>query len=95
MRKRRGNLSYNHTTFLEGLETVLQKLGKEDGIQRITPGMLRKAGANQPNLLIKILPQEVLGGYKLIARKGRTVQDIYIITSMSEEALRQLISQYL
>jgi hypothetical protein len=35
----------------------------------------------------------VRGGYKLIARKGKTIQEVFIVTDLTQEGLEGAIAQ--
>ncbi|HIK17312.1 MAG TPA: metal-binding protein [Leptolyngbyaceae cyanobacterium M33_DOE_097] len=87
-----GRLVWNHSTHLEGLIPILEKLTRYEGIQTITPGVLARVRAHSPKLIIKVsLP--IRGGYKLIARRGKTVQEVFIVTQLSPSELETAIAQ--
>ncbi|KAK4529510.1 hypothetical protein CCYA_CCYA01G0367 [Cyanidiococcus yangmingshanensis] len=73
----KGRLVLNHSTHLEGLIPVLERLAKQSGIRKIVPGRLYAARSNAERLSIRVTVP-VAGGWKLVARKGTQVQDIFI-----------------
>jgi hypothetical protein len=90
----KGRLVWNHSTHLPGLIPVLERLAEEDGIQTITPAVLSRArsNANQMRLRVSV---PVQGGFKLIARKGKTAQEVFIITELSQAELERAIARCL
>ena len=89
-----GRLVHTHSTYVEGLILILRKLAKDTKILTITPGVISKVRSNSNNLTIKIT-REVKGGHKLVARKGRSAQEIYILTSYTKEELEKAIENNL
>lgn len=73
---------------------MLEKLAQKSGIQTITPAVIGHTRANAPHLKLKI-SVPVRGGFKLIARKGKTFQEVFIITSLPQEELEMAIAQLL
>lgn len=90
----RGRLVWNHSTHAPGLIPILERLALQDGVQTITPGVIGSAKSNIPNLTLKV-SVDIRGGFKLIARKGKTVQEVFIITQLSRAELEQAIAQLL
>ncbi len=88
-----GRLVWNHSTHVPGLIPVLEKLLElADEIQTITPGRLSTVRSNAPKLRLKI-SVPIRGGYKLIARKGRSAQEVFIITDLAQPSLNEAIAQ--
>lgn len=73
----KGRLVLNHSTNLEGLVPVLERLANNDLIRKIVPGRLYPARSNAERLSIRVTVP-VAGGWKLVARKGTQVQDVFI-----------------
>jgi hypothetical protein len=90
----KGRVVWNHSTHLPGLIPILEQLTYINGIQTITPAVIGRARSNVPSLQIKV-SVPIRGGFKLIARKGKTFQEVFVITSLSKEELTQAISQTL
>ena len=73
---------------------MLEKLAQKSGIQTITPAVIGHTRSNSPQLKLKI-SVPVRGGFKLIARKGKTFQEVFIVTTLPREALELAIAQIL
>ncbi|MEO0376493.1 MAG: DUF2103 domain-containing protein [Cyanobacteria bacterium P01_A01_bin.17] len=86
MAERRGRLVLNHSTHVPGLIPVLEKLTKIDGIRTITPGVIGRAKSHAPHLRLKI-SVPIQGGFKMLARRGKTVQEVFVITSLSQSVV--------
>lgn len=89
-----GRLVLNHSTHIPGLIPVLEKLTGCQGIQTVTPGVIGRAKGHCPHMKIKI-SVPIRGGYKAIARQGKTVQEIFIITDLSQKELETAIGSCL
>jgi hypothetical protein len=89
-----GRLVLNHSTHIPGLIKRLEKLVKYDGVQTITPGVIGPVRSHAPHLLLKV-SVPIRGGFKLIARHGKTVQEVFILTSLDQEQLETAIAQIL
>jgi hypothetical protein len=90
----KGRLVWNHSTHLEGLIPILEKLTYETGITTITPGVIGRAKGHCPQLKLRVsIP--IVGGYKLIARQGKTVQEVFVVTDLNKPQLEKAIQQVL
>ena len=85
-----GRLVLNHSTNLEGLIPVLQKLALNISIKSITPAAISRVRGRSSNLIIR-LSVKTINGYKAIARKGKTAQEVFISTDLSKEELKKII----
>ncbi|TAD74948.1 MAG: metal-binding protein [Oscillatoriales cyanobacterium] len=88
----RGRLVWNHSTHLDGLIPILERLTQVRGIRTITPAVLSNGRSNSPHLQLKV-SVPVRGGYKLIARKGKTIQEVFVVTQLTQESLEGAIAQ--
>ena len=88
-----GRLVLNHSTNIEGLIPILQKLAQNINIKTITPGVIARVKGRSSKLIIR-LSVKTISGYKAIARKGKTAQEVFISTELSKEQLKQLIEDY-
>ena len=68
----------------------LLELSKAECIQTITPGVIKKTKGRSEYLTIKV-STSIKGGYKLLARKGSTVQEVFVVTKVTEENLSLMI----
>jgi hypothetical protein len=87
-----GRLVWNHSTHLPGLIPILERLTHQPGIQTVTPGVIGKARSHIPKLTLKI-SVAIRGGFKIIARQGKTFQEVFIVTQLTKEDLEKEILQ--
>ncbi len=85
-----GRLVWNHSTHIPGLIPVLEKLITRPGISTVTPGVISRARGRCPHLKFKV-SVPIRGGYKVIARQGKTVQEVFIVTNLSLTELKGAI----
>jgi len=88
-----GRLVLNHSTNIEGLIPILKKLAVNTNIKTITPGVISRVKGRSSKLIIR-LSVKTINGYKAIARKGKTAQEVFISTDLSKEELKQIIDIY-
>ena len=88
-----GRLVLNHSTNIEGLIPLLQKLALDINIKTITPAAISRARGRSSKLIIR-LSVKTINGYKAIARKGKTAQEVFISTDLSKDELKQIIDIY-
>jgi len=89
-----GRLVWNHSTHIPGLIPVLERLTGYTGIQTITPAVIGRARSHRPRLELKV-SVPIRGGFKLIARAGKTFQEVFIITDLSQGELEEAIAKVL
>ena len=85
-----GRLVLNHSTNLEGLIPILKKLALNVNIKSITPGVISRVRGRSSKLVIRI-SVKTINGYKAIARKGKTAQEVFISTELSKDELKKII----
>tara|TARA_A100001388_G_C28309333_1_gene284599 strand:+ start:191 stop:469 length:279 start_codon:yes stop_codon:yes gene_type:complete len=88
-----GRLVLNHSTNIEGLIPLLQKLALNINIKTVTPAVISRVRGRSSKLTIR-LSVKTVNGYKAIARKGRTAQEVFISTDLSKDELKQIIDTY-
>ena len=88
-----GRLVFNHSTNIEGLIPILQKLALDINIKTITPAAISRARGRSSKLIIR-LSVKTINGYKAIARKGKTAQEVFISTDLSKDELKKIIDVY-
>lgn len=89
-REKNGRLVWNHSTHINGLIPILERLCKQDSIQTITPGEIRRVRGHSPHMQLR-LSVPIRGGFKVIARHGKTVQEVFILTTLEQNALQDAI----
>ena len=71
----------------------MQKLVRNKNIKTITPAVISTAKGRSSKLKIR-LSVKTINGYKAIARKGKTAQEVFISTDLSKEELKDIIDIY-
>jgi hypothetical protein len=90
----KGRLVWNHSTHLPGLIPILERLTLKMGIQTVTPGVINKVKGHIPHMTLRV-SVPIRGGFKIIARQGKTVQEVFILTTLSQRDLEETIAQTL
>ncbi len=85
-----GRLVQNHSTHIEGLIKWLKKIAEIDDIKTVTPASLSKTNGKGENLGLKVTVK-TNEGYKLLARKGRLVQEVFVVTNMEKSEILEII----
>ena len=88
-----GRLVLNHSTNIEGLIPILQKLALNNNVKTITPAVISHVRGRTSKLIIR-LSVKTINGYKAIARKGKTAQEIFISTDLSKDELKDMLEIY-
>ena len=88
-----GRLVLNHSTNIEGLIPILQQLAKNTKIKTVTPAIISSVRGRSAKLIIR-LSVKTISGYKAIARKGKSAQEVFISTDLSKDELKKIIDIY-
>ena len=88
-----GRVVLNHSTHIDGLIPVLKKVASNINVKTITPAIISKSRGRSSKLIIRI-SVKTINGYKAIARKGKTAQEVFISTDLSKDELKQIIDIY-
>ena len=88
-----GRVVITHSTYIEGLIPVLKKLASHEKVKTVTPAIISKVRGRSSKLIIRV-SVITTGGFKAIARKGQSAQEIFITTDMSIDELRYLLNSY-
>jgi len=88
-----GRLVLNHSSNIEGLIPILKRLALNINIKTITPAAISRVRGRSSKLIIR-LSVKTLNGYKAIARKGKTAQEVFISTDLRKDELKQIIDIY-
>jgi hypothetical protein len=94
MKNEQGRVVLNHSTHIPGLIAILEKLAKVEGVQTITPAVICSVRSHSPKLRLKI-SVPIRGGFKAIARQGKTAQEVFILTTLGQGELEGAIEQVL
>ena len=85
-----GRVVLNHSTHIDGLIPILKKLALNIRIKTVTPAIISKVKGRSSNLIIRV-SVKTINGYKAIARKGKTAQEVFISTDLSKDELKKLL----
>ncbi|WP_320667756.1 DUF2103 domain-containing protein [Prochlorococcus sp. MIT 1307] len=85
-----GRVVLTHSTYIKGLIPKLKLLAKYSGIKTVTPGEINRT-KGQGGILNLKLSTSIRGGYKLIARKGKSVQEIFVVTELDKDILEIIL----
>ena len=88
-----GRLVLNHSSNIEGLIPILQKLALNNNVKTITPAAISRVRGRSTKLIIR-LSVKTINGYKAIARKGKTAQEVFISTDLSKVELKEMLEIY-
>ena len=88
-----GRLVLNHSSNIDGLIPILQKLALDVNIKTVTPATISRVRGRSAKLIIR-LSVKTINGYKAIARKGKTAQEVFISTDLSKDDLKNIIDIY-
>ncbi len=87
-----GRLVQNHSTHIEGLIKWLKKIAETSDVKTVTPASLSKTKGRGEKLVLKV-SIKTNEGYKLLARKGKLVQEVFLVTSLDECDIKELIEK--
>jgi hypothetical protein len=87
----KGRLVWNHSTHLDGLIPKLEKLITYAGISTVTPGVLSRTRSHLPQFKFRV-SVPIRGGFKVIARQGKTAQEVFILTTLNATELETLLT---
>tara|TARA_B100000214_G_C23925492_1_gene608152 strand:- start:600 stop:989 length:390 start_codon:yes stop_codon:yes gene_type:complete len=87
-----GRLVQNHSTHIEGLIKWLKRIAESDNIKTVTPASLSKTNGRGENLGLKVTVK-TNEGYKLLARKGKLVQEVFLVTNLDKIEIVKIIKK--
>ena len=87
-----GRIVQNHSTHIEGLIKWLKKIAEKKDIKTVTPASLSKTKGRGEKLILKITIK-TNEGFKLLARKGKLVQEVFIVTTLNENEIQEIINK--
>jgi hypothetical protein len=89
-----GRLVITHSTYLEGLIPLLKRLVRDPAIGTITPAVIARVKGRSPELRLRV-STPITGGWKLVARRGTSAQEVFVVTALNAEALEDRILEAL
>lgn len=93
-KKKKGRLVKNHSTHIAGLIPVLDQLATEPRIKTVVPGRLARVRGRPTPLTIRVTVPTT-SGHKLQARSSGNVQEVFVVTDLTTEALQSIIDDLL
>lgn len=89
-----GRVVITHSTYLEGLIPLLKQLASSAAIDTITPAVIARVKGRAQGLRLRV-STPITGGWKVLARRGSSAQEVFVVTSLPQQALQELIDQQL
>lgn len=86
----KGRLVRNHSTNLPSLIAILERLCQQPGIDTLTPAVIGRARSHAPQFRLKV-SVPIQGGFKLIARQGKSFQEVFVTTHLDKTDLEAAI----
>ncbi len=86
-----GRLVWNHSTHIPGLIPILERLCRQEGIMTVTPAVIGRVKGHVPKMQLRV-SVPIRGGHKVIARQGKTVQEVFVLTNLSQDQLKNAIA---
>ena len=87
-----GRLVITHSTYLEGLIPLLRLLAREEGIDTVTPAVIGRVRGRSDGLRLRV-QVPIRGGWKLIARRGTSAQEVFVVTGWDRQRLQERLDQ--
>ena len=85
-----GRVVITHSTYLEGLIPLLRRLAQEPGIDTVTPAVISRVKGRAASLRLRV-SAPITGGHKLVARRGTSAQEVFVVTSLSRDELQDTV----
>ena len=89
-----GRLVITHSTYVEGLIPVLRRLAAESAIDTVTPAVISRVRGRSVGLQLR-LSTPIMGGHKLVARRGTSAQEVFVVTQLNREQLGTVLEKVL
>jgi hypothetical protein len=87
-----GRVVITHSTYIEGLIPVLKDLAGQDGIDTVTPAVISRVRGRASSLRLRV-STPIRGGYKLVARRGTSAQEVFVVTGWDQPRLQRWLDQ--
>jgi hypothetical protein len=89
-----GRVVITHSTYLEGLIPLLKQLASHPLIDTVTPAVIGRVRGRSPGLRIRV-STPILGGFKLVARRGGSAQEVFVVGRCSRDDLESVLASLL
>ena len=88
-----GRVVITHSTYVDGLIPWLKSLAKDRRIQTVTPAVINRIKGRSQTLQLRV-STPIRGGFKLMARKGSSVQEVFVVTELEQSQLQQVVDEH-
>ena len=89
-----GRVVITHSTYVEGLIPLLRKLALHPQVDTITPAVISRVRGRSLGLRLRI-SAPLIGGWKLVARRGSSAQEVFLTTNLDRETLQSAVDDLL
>jgi hypothetical protein len=89
-----GRLVVTHSTYLEGLIPLLKQLAARPGVDTVTPAVISRVRGRSPGLRLRV-STPIIGGHKLLARRGGSAQEVFVVTDWGRDRLQEELDRLL
>lgn len=89
-----GRVVVTHSTYLEGLIPLLRRLAQQPGVDTVTPAVISRVKGRASGLRLRV-STPITGGHKLLARRGTSAQEVFVVTGLSRDQLQTTLDQLL
>jgi hypothetical protein len=89
-----GRVVITHSTYVEGLIPLLRKLALHPQVDTITPAVISRVRGRSQGLRLRI-SAPLIGGWKLVARRGSSAQEVFLTTNLDRETLQSAVDDLL
>ena len=89
-----GRVVITHSTYVEGLIPLLRQLAAQPGIDTVTPAVISRVKGRAASLRLRV-SAPITGGHKLVARRGTSAQEVFVVTGLSRDQLQQRVDALL
>ena len=88
-----GRVVITHSTYVDGLIPWLKSLAKDRRIQTVTPAVINRVRGRSQTLQLRV-STPTRGGFKLMARKGSSVQEVFVVTELEQSQLQKVVDDH-
>ena len=87
-----GRVVITHSTYVDGLIPLLRRLAAEEGIDTVTPAVITRVRGRTPVLTLRV-STPIRGGHKLVARRGSSAQEVFVVTDWPRQRLQDWLER--
>ncbi|GCE65389.1 metal-binding protein [cyanobiont of Ornithocercus magnificus] len=87
-----GRVVITHSTYIEGLIPWLRAVASHNAVQTVTPAAIARVRGRSDGLRLRV-SVPIHGGFKLMARRGTSAQEVFVVTQLGRDALQSILDQ--